>query len=274
MPNMTIDTQDVFRPDLWEKSVLEFLKSNLVLADLVSRYDDRIASEGKALNIQFNTELAANNKIAGIPTSAQAPTDEQVTLLIDQHKETTIVVESILEAQANISIMQLYTKDITYPIVKAIDASLASLVVGFNNSVGSFFTAITTDVFLDAILILDDDDVPATDRHFIFRPDSKRNLLDISTYTSADFISGRPVESGKVAGMLYGVQTHMSTNILKSGDETSNILMHRDALALGIQKGPRVNSDYVPREIGWVTVADAIFGVLGQRNDHGVQIRT
>lgn len=274
MANMTTTTGAVFIPEVWSLSIQEFLRSNLVLADLVQRFDSEVAKFGDTVHIQSDTELSANNKVAGVSVSPQNPTESQVNLSVNVHKESSFFVEDILAAQANVNLMENYTKNSAYAVAKAIDTSLAALATGFSTSKGTYNTAITTDVLLDAIEVLDLADVPMTDRHFVFQPDVKRDLLDISTYTSSDFVSGNPVESGKVAGMLYGVQTHMSTNILKTGSNTSNMLFHRDALALALQKGPRVQSEYKLEDLGWLVVVDAIYGVIEVRDNHGLEIKT
>ena len=274
MPNMTTTTQGVFIPEIWSKDIEEFVRSNLVLANLVKRRDSEVKAAGDTIHIQFDTELVANNKVQGLDVSPQAPTDTQVDLVVDQWKESSFEIEDILEAQANIDLMATYTGSAGYAIAKAVDTSLAALAAGFSQTKGAFNTAITTDVFLDSVELLDLADVPQTDRHFVFQPDVKRDLLDIATYTSSDFISGRPVESGKLSGSLYGVSTHMSTNILKAGTSTSNMMFHRDALALAMQKGPRVQSDYLTPALSWLVVADAIYGVKEVRDTFGVLVKS
>lgn len=274
MPRMTTTTQGVFIPEVWSKDIEEFVKSNLVLAGLVKRRDSEVKGAGDTIHIQFDTELVANNKVQGLDVSPQAPTDTQVDLVVDQWKESSFMIEDILAAQANVDLMSVYTESAGYAIAKAVDTSLAALASGFSQVQGTFNTAITTDVLLDSIELLDLADVPQEDRHFVFQPDVKRDLLDISTYTSADFVSGRPVESGKLSGMLYGVKTYMSTNILKSGTSTSNMLFHRDALALAMQKGPRVQSEYITAALSNLVVADVLYGVREVRDTFGVLVRS
>lgn len=274
MANMTTATGAVFIPEVWSRRIQEFTKSKLVLANLVDRHDDEITGEGDTIHIQFDTELVANDKVAGIPVSPQSPTDTTVPLLIDLHKESSFRVEDILAMQANINIKNTYTKSAGYAIAKAVDTSIAAQAALFSQSKGVFNTAITTDVVLDGIELLDQADVPEEDRSFVFDAGVKRDLLDISTYTSSDFIGGRPVETGKIAGMLYGVPTYMSNNVLKTGNNTSNMLFHKNAIAAAMQQSPRVQSDYQLEHLADLTVVDVIYGVTELRDAFGVEIRT
>lgn len=274
MANMTTTTGAVYIPEVWSKRIEHFVRSKLVLAPLVNRYDSDVSSDSDIVHIQFDTELVANNKVAGVGVTPQNPTDTQVNLLIDKHKESSFLVEDILEMQANINVKDNYTKSAGYAIAKAIDTDIAALASGFSQVQGTFNTAITTDVLLDSIEALDLADVPMEDRSFVFQPDVKRDLLDISTYTSADFVGGRPVESGNLAGSLYGVKTFMSTNVLKAGTSTSNMLFQKAAIAAAIQQSPRVQAEYELDQLGWLTVVDAVYGVLELRDTFGVLVRS
>ena len=274
MPNMTVTTGDIFIPEAWSKSVQEFLRVNLVMANLVARFDSEVKGKGDTIHIPFTTELVANDKTAGVSVTPQNPTDTQVNLVVNKHKESSFFIEDILKAQSHVDLMEKYTSSAAYAVAKQIDTDLTALATGFSTNKGTYNTAITTDTLLDAIEVLDLADVPQTDRHFVFRSDVKRDLLDISTYTSEDFISGKPVESGQLSGMIYGVMTHMSNNILKTGNNTSNILMHRDALALAMQVAPRTQSDYSLKDLANLVVVDTIYGVIEVRDNHGVEVRT
>ena len=249
-------------------------RSALVLANLVNRFDRDVAEMGDTVHIPFDTELVANDKVQGVSTSPQNPTDTEVQLLIDQHKESTAVVPDVVMMEAHSDLRSHYQKNQAYAIAKAVDTSLANLATGFSQSVGTYNTAITTDTLLDGIETLDLADVPEEGRAFVFRADVKRDLLDISTYTSRDFVSGGPVESGKLAGELYGVKTFMSNNLAITGSNTSNMLFQRDALALGIQKSPRSQAFYNGDHLEWRTTVDVKYGVLEVRDNFGIEVRT
>lgn len=273
MSNMTTTTGDVFIPEVWSKKVIKEVESKLVLANLVDRYDVDVAKSGKSIHVPSVSNLVANDKVAGVEVSPQAPTETEVEISLDQHKESSFLVEDILKIQSQYDLMGAYTGKASYAIAKAVDSSLATLASGFSQTYGAYNTAITTDVVLDSIQALDDADVPQEDRHFVFRPDVKRDLLDLSTYTSKDFVGGTPVSTGMI-GDLYGVKTYMSTNIVKSGNNTNNMLFHKEALALAMQEAPRVQSDYSLEDLGDLVVVDTIYGVKEMRDTFGVLVKT
>jgi hypothetical protein len=245
----------------------------LVLAPLVWRFDAEAKKFGDTIHVPSLTNLVANDKVANLPTSPQSPTEANTDISLDTHKETTFFVEDIAETQAMQNQMGLYTGKAGYAIAEAIDTALAALAAGFSQTYGTYNTAITTDVVLDSVQALDDADAPANDRVFVFRPDVKRDLLDLAAYTSSDYIEGKPVSTGSI-GDLYGVSTFMSTNIYKTGTSTNNMLFQKDAIALALQTAPRTQSAYDLEYLGNRVTVDTVFGVKEMRDTFGVLVKT
>ena len=153
------------------------------------------------------------------------------------------------------------------------DSSLAALASGFSQTKGTYNTAITADVVLDSIELLDLADVPETERYFVYRSDVKRDLLDLAAFTSSDFVDGRPVMTGKI-GALFGVETMMSNNLVKSGNNTNNMLFHKEALGLAVQQAPRAQAEYMLEKLAWLAVIDTVYGVKELRDTFGVLVKT
>ena len=105
------------------------------------------------------------------------------------------------------------------------------------------------------------------------KPETKRDIIDITTYISNDFVNGRPVATGML-GQLYGVNTYMTTQIVKTGNNTDNMMFHRDAIGTALQKAPTTNSDYSVGKIGTEVVTDTIYGGVEVRDDHGVLVKS
>jgi hypothetical protein len=273
MANLTPTTSAVFIPEKWSTDIMRATEANLVLVPLVHDYSSLIKDNGDTVNVPNLSNLTANTKVPGASVSFQAPTETNVAVVADQHKEASFLLEDITKIQSNVDLNAEYTSKAGYALAKDMDGALAALASGFSQTKGTYNTAITTDVILDSIQLLDDADVPEDDRHFVMKPETKRDIIDITTYVSNDFVNGRPVETGKI-GTLYGVATYMTTQIVKSVNNTNNMLFHRDALGIVRQKMPTTNSEYVAKDIGWHVVTDTIYGVKEMRDDHGVLIKT
>jgi len=272
MANLTVTTSANFIPEKWSTDIMRATESNLVLANLIHDYSGLVKDNGDTIHVPNLSNLTANDKVAGADVSFQAPTETAIDISIDTHKEASFKLEDITKIQANVDLNAEYTNKAGYALAKAIDSSIAALAASFSQTKGTYATAITTDVILDSILLLDEADVPFDDRHFVMKSSTKRDIIDITTYTSNDFVNGKPVETGKI-GMLYGLNTYISENIYNSTTSNNNMMFHRDAMGLALQKAPRTKADYNVASIAWEVVTDTIYGVAEMRDDHAVLVK-
>lgn len=270
--NMTPTTADAFIPEIWSKEIIKATNPKFVLANLVWRFDKE-AKQTDTIHVPSLSNLEADDKVVNVQVSPQTATETNTDILINTHKVTPFLVEDVAELKTNRNLRAMYTEQASTAIAKAIDSSIAALASGLSQTKGAYNTAITTDVILESIETLDLLDVPETDRAFCFRADVKRDLLDLAAYTSSDYVDGRPVQTGKV-GSLYGVSTYMTNNLVKSGNNTDNMLFHKSALALAMAQSPRVQMEYSLKDLGWLVVVDAVYGVKEMRDSFGVLVKT
>lgn len=282
---MTTTTGSVFRPDIWSKEIIRATEANLVLADKVWRFDPDVVSKGKTVNIPQLSNLVANDKLSNTEVVLQSPTEGSVTLTINQHKHTAFLVEDILATQSQYSLLSEYTKKAAYAIKRAVDTSIANLATGFSTAKGAYNTTITTAAILGSVQALDDADAPLTDRVWVLKPKAVADLRTISDYTRYDGTGyagaaakggigdGSAVKSNGQVGMLYNAPVLMSTQIAQSGNNISNMYFHKEAIALAMQKAPRVQSDYVLQYLGNLTVADVMYGLIETRDAFGVELK-
>ncbi len=262
-----------FVPEVWSKDVLLATRPKQIMMNLVRRLDKEVVSFGDTVRINTQSTLVANDKLPNLPVSLQTPAETQVVLTIDKYKESSFLIEDMLAVQSNRDLRSGYTKEAAFAITNSVETSLTGLFSAFANSTGTYNTAITVDAILDAIELLDGNNVPMDDRHFVHREDVKRDILDLAYFTSGDYVSGKPVTSGQT-GDIFGVTTHMTTNVERSGSNTNNAIFHREALGLAIQKSPDVESERSVMYKGWVVVATVLYGVKELRDTFGVLVKS
>lgn len=274
MPNNITQTEaDVFLPEVWSKEIIKATNPRFVLANLAWRFD-KDAKLGDTIHVPSLTNLVALDKVANLEVSFQSPTETNVNITIDQHPYVAFNVEDFAQLFANRDLRNLYTERASLAIADAIDGDLAGLAATFSQVFGTYNTAITTDIVLNSIEQLDLNDVPETERYFVFRADVKRDLLDLAAYTSSDFVNGRPVETGSI-GKLFGVDTFMSNNlVITGGTDRNNMLFHKQAICLAMAQAPRVQTDYLIKDLGTAVVVDTVYGFREMRDAFGVLVRT
>ena len=111
-----------------------------------------------------------------------------------------------------------------------------------------------------------------------------RGISDYVRYDGTGFAGGKAngsigdntVKLGMsgLVGRAYGADAFMSTQVAKAGNNTSNMLIHKDALALAIQRDFRTQSDYILQYLGTLVVCDVSYGVAELRDNAGIEVRS
>ena len=288
-----------FIPELWSDEVIGAYKSNLVVANLVTKLNHK-GKKGDTIHIPVPSRGSASAKAANTQVTLSAATNSVVNVSLDKHYEYSKLIEDIAEVQALASMRKFYTDDAGYALAKQVDSDLVDLGEGFQSGAttdGSYTTAYigsgttlwsgTNEADLDddglraLILVLDNADVPMDNRSLIVPPVCANDLLGINRFTEQAYIgSGDALKTGKI-GQIYGVDVFISTNADTAasgggtgssggGTERVGILMHKDALVLAEQLGVRSQTQYKQEYLGDLFTSDTIYGLAELRNDAGL----
>ena len=298
-PAVTTAIANNFIPELWSDEVIGAYKSNLVVANVVTKIAHK-GKKGDTIYIPVPTRGAAAAKAADTEVTLLASANTAVTVLIDKHYEYSKLIEDIAEIQALSSMRKFYTDDAGYALAKRVDTDLIDLAEGFqsgsttdksydNAYIGTGTTTFTgtneadiTDAGIRSFLLkLDNADVPMDNRVMIIPPVAANDLLGIQRFTEQAFIGdGNAIKTGKI-GSIYGVDVYISTNCptvkvsggtgnSAAGTERVGVVMHKDALVLAEQMGVRTQTQYKQEYLGDLFTADTIYGVKELRNDAGL----
>ena len=296
---VTTSVANNFIPELWSDEVIGAYKSNLVVANLVTKLSHK-GKKGDTIYIPVPARGSASAKAANTQVTLSAATNTAVTVSINKHYEYSKLIEDIAEVQALASMRKFYTDDAGYALAKQVDTDLFALTEGFQGgTVGqtaaaevfekaviggdgsTLYTGASrnctdiTDAGIRAmILTLDDADVPMDNRVMVVPPIAANDMLGINRFTEQQFIgSGDAIRTGKI-GQIYGVDVFISSNCpTASGNSDADrvgMLVHKDALVLAEQVGVRSQTQYKQEYLGDLFTSDTIYGVAELRNDAGV----
>ena len=283
--HVTNSTAATFIPELWSDEIVAAYKSNLVVANLVNKMPMR-GKKGDTIHIPKPTRGSASAKAAQTQVTLQAATESEVIVTIDKHYEYSRLIEDITEVQALASLRRFYTDDAGYALAKQVDDDLFAKAqadftlyeVGAGGGLEAYTAngaanPMTDAAFRDGIQILDDADVPMSQRVLVIPPSAVNTIRGIDRYMSSDFVDGRGVANGKI-GTLYGIDVYVSTNcpVLESGANKLGVLMHKDALVLAEQQGVRSQTQYKQEFLSTLFTSDTIYGVQTIRPENGIGI--
>lgn len=283
---MTVTTGAVFLPDVWSAELQLAREKNLVMAKLVKRRDVDVAEYGTTLELPFISNLSANAKSANTEVTFQSPTETKVQVSINQHYESSFLVEDRLSLQSRYDLATQYREKAGYALALQVDTGLTSQYSSLTQTVGTGTTTLTEANVVRGIQYLDDANAPVEDRAFVVQPATMNHLRQIARFTEYQMAGPGPGGStpapmvggqGGFVRDVYGHPVYMSTNIQSVAGTPGivhNLLFHRDAFVLAIQKEISVEVERKATWIGTAYMASALWGYTVLRNDHAVDVRS
>jgi len=288
-----------FIPELWSDEVIGAYKSNLVLANLVTKMSHK-GKKGDTIHIPTPNRGSATAKAANTQVNLIQDTAGVVNISIDKHYEYSKLIEDIAEVQALSSMRKFYTDDAGYALANQVDDDLFALAEGLQGGTvdgagaalwekaviggdgttlytgnSSNATDITDAGLRKMILTLDNADVPMDNRCLVLPPVAANDMLGIARFTEQQFVgNGDAIKTGKI-GQIYGIDVFVTNNAptispTAGGDDRIGLLLHKDALVFAEQVGVRSQTQYKQEYLGDLFTADTIYGVGELRNDAGV----
>jgi len=263
MANMTTTTVANFIPEIWSDEVIATYKANLVVANLVKNLNHQ-GKKGDTIHIPNPGRNDANAKVAGSDVTAITDTAADISVVIDQHYEWSMYIEDIAELQALNSMRRFYTDDAGYALARNVDSAVVTALDGASALTGG--NAVISSVtdwdasILQAIEVLNDADVPVSDRSLIVTPSCMTALMSTDRFTEQQFIGdGSAIRTGKI-GTIYGVDVYMSTQVGTGATEKA-FLFQKDAVVLATQQAVRTQTQYKQEKLADLFTADTVYGV-------------
>jgi len=220
----TIDVTQAqyFIPEIWANRAIEILRSLIVATPRVSRDSDVAAfNVGDILHIPYPGTLAANNKAAQTDYTFQVPTGEaEVQVTLNKHKEATFVVEDIVRAQENQSVMDRYSEAAAIAIAEAVETDVIAELQTAANVSGSYGTDLDAAAMRGAWKALTDNKAPQDGRVAVVSTADAISLQGdaaLATYWQRTAPQQGVVGGAAALGNIYGSDVFASQFIALNG---------------------------------------------------------
>jgi N4-gp56 family major capsid protein len=278
--NIGATAANVFRPNVWSKEVLTFVKSNLVLLPLIKHYDADVKSSGQTLEIPNVSAISANLKNQNTAVTLNYNTETKTTITINRHYESSFLVEDLVKTQSAYDLRSDYTQAAAYAIAEKIDGDLAtSMTTEFKSDgyvIGTYGTAISDALILSVNRYLSENKAPRTDRSLVVHPKGEAEMLALDKYVRYDALgTGDAIKNGKL-GTIYGAEVFMSQNLVwldTATDEYNSLFIHKEAWAVALQMEPRTQAQYKQEYLGWLVTVDVLYGQNQLRPGFGYVVK-
>lgn len=283
-------------PLLWGEKINEFFKLKLFLADFFTNRSSELAGGGSALYTPNLTEFTAAAKSNATAVTLNNATDTKVTLTVDQWYEVSFAIEDREAAQVKHSyyLQERYAQGAGYTIAKKLEVALAELFDNFSTSVGSSTTALADSEIRAAIAALEAVGIDTTQdvAFFLHTNVFWKQVQNLDKFSLAVNSPVNDPTAKTPKATLYGIPVYVSPNIqyISGTVGRSSALAHKDALhwaasplgsggslsggSMTGKYGVRVQSNYIPEYLATLTTADLLYGVVENRDNAGVWIKT
>ncbi|KKN56938.1 hypothetical protein LCGC14_0567300 [marine sediment metagenome] len=259
-----------FVPQMWSAKVLDHVKSNLVCVNAVNttwkselKIGDKVwipllaAMTGAAVDVTTTGVLTNMNTTVG---------GTDVFITVDTWWEVPWQLDDSVKLQTQVGdLAEKAAANCAYALEKKIDTDVNALFSTLTSSTvyGTDGQTFTDDIMIALMELLDEADVPRTDRSLIVDPSTVADIYKIDKFMTYDY-SRKTFSTDGYVGTLpaYNVPVFVTNNLTAVGSGTGSYgaLIHRDAIGLVIQDGPTVEKWREPKRHSDIINVSAVFG--------------
>lgn len=286
-------------PEIWSDWINWQYEAKLHAAKFFMDLSADVSNGGDVIHLPdlFTNVFSASDKSNGSEVTLASPATVDANFSIGTWKETSFLVED-MQAAALLKSQNLQrglAEKAAYTTAKALDTSILALVTGLSGIVNDSASDVVDADIRNAISTVDTSDVPAEDRAFFFHPAVVwQDLFGIAKYYDAATlgVTSGPVVSGQIPA-LYNIPIFQTTNLDATLTSYQNCLVHKTAFVYAVANlgnanpgvstnlSPefsgskvRIQSNYIPENLGTLTTADVIYGVAENRDAAGIWIKS
>lgn len=257
---------DYLIPELWSPVMYSELRNSLILGSAFNRdYEGVINQMGDKVKVQQilapTGEILTDDKATFNPESLTVSNFE---VTVNSRAVASFEFTSLAQLQS-LQFEQEAQTALVYAVQKQIESQiLAAMIPSASTPDHQIAPASASDLAAADVAslrtLLSVAKVPRNNRWLVLDPGYYGDLLNKTTFTSQDFISGSStISSGEFNSPLYGFR--VIEHDLLSAD--TGFAFHPSALTLVIQQGMniQISNQHVNKKFGYILSADVVFGL-------------
>ena len=254
-------------PELWDTKLLAHTRSGLVAAKVVNTTWGEILAKGDKLWIPISSEqtgAAVDVTADGVLTNMN--TDffgTAVSITVDVWWEVPVMIDDSSKRQTQIpALLELKVKDAAYTWNKKVDTDVGALYSTLTSTwAGSDGQTFTDDILLALMEGLDEADIPE-ERALVGDPSLIADCRGIDKFMTFDY-STNPLRTAGYRGRIdaYDLPVFYTNNLTAATTGNYGVLIHKDAIGLGIQSPMDVEAWREPRRHSDIINTSGFYGV-------------
>jgi len=231
--------------EFWPRITHRFVTGGAGDRVQIPTYNDTSNAPPSAVQLHTGTASGFSGSVepdtsGGAQLTYADQTIGSVTLFMANWYYLAMELSAYAEAVAQGDLVSLFREAGMDSLAVQMDTTVANLISGLSQSRGTLGNPTSPADINDCVALLDNGNVPAKPRHFIFSANEKANYFQQDVFTSS-FTAGRtPISSGEL-GNFYGLNWCWTTLVpAPAAGQSRNVIMHEDAFAGAVAKKPMV----------------------------------
>lgn len=208
----------VLVPEIWSSKYFDVLLAELPMSDTLAKdYEGEIRSLGDTVNVSQFPEFGDAVELAEDQRNdAASITVSQIQLVINKRVAQDFIITNLAMLQS-LPAMQKLQELAIYSIMKKIQALIIALIVPSASAPDHTLaydsgTTLALADLLEAKELLDNQDVPMSNRHMCFGAAQMNDLFNVAAFNSTDFgVSNAPLINGGLPSQILGFMPHFSS---------------------------------------------------------------
>lgn len=281
-------------PEVWSPIILKQMFAKTVAANFFRNLSSYGNKGGDTINVGgvfTNAFTVQTQSTQGAEVTTAGPAQDAIALAINTHKyiATLIGDKDLQQLGAQFSYNKEYAEKMGGSLADDLEQAIFALWSGLStNSVGDTATVLADAEIRQSVEKLASGNFPLNETAWFVHPYVYWNQLSaVTKYYDASSVGagaslvrtgnfGNMDASRGLMGQLYGIPLFASTNVVSGLGTYRNILAHKDAFGFAIQtpgaSEVRVQAEPQLRNLGLLTVADILYGVIEMRDAAAVVV--
>jgi hypothetical protein len=240
------------------------------MAKLVQDRSGLAAAGGDIINVPFAIAVDSRAKSASTAITYDVPNGAPITLNIDKHYYSAVLIEDIAKIQSNYELKSIFQQRMAESLARQVDTDLHALYASTGTDVSAGASVDDADI-LSVVYTFDVNNVPQSLRRGVLGHNSKTDLLGVNKYVAYDQTGKQGVAVGGdngsslLLGSIYNMDLYHSGNVPTS-TTGRNLFFHKNAISLIQQKAPTFELEYSVDYIGTKAVLHTVYGVGVERS--------
>ena len=281
--DQTLKTEvDVFIPEIWGDAIRASFKKNLVMGSLARDYSSLVSGGGDKIHIPTYKDVAdAVAKVQGEPVDFTTNTEVDMTIDVDQHIVTAIMIDDLAKTQASYDLVSGISESMGYKLAlkieKALFTKLATNINGLqmDNGDDSVDRVLNKNRLSHIITYMYSQNLRPEECTLVLSNRLYASLFKLDDFVHVSKVGNVNLPAGAV-GQLMGMNVihspevgndtiHADTteelgNALADNLRAGGYVIHNSALGIAYSKQPTPVAEYDMQYIAHKMVTDTIYG--------------